>query len=89
MLAKDDKLINLVFKCISTITNHLNKDEQFDFLIMSMNILLNIFDANYKQQQLNPKLPTQKLEFLNLKSFEIILEVNIFSFCFNLDLLEL
>ena len=73
--------MKLIFKCISDITDNLNKDEQFDFLIMSMNILLNIFDTNYQQKISS----NQKFEFLTVKSFDIILNV-IFLFFFVLFL---
>ncbi len=72
--------MKLIFKCISDITDNLNKDEQFDFLIMSMNILLNIFDTNYQHKKASSN---QKFEFLTVKSFDIILNV-IFLVCFYL-----
>lgn len=71
-LAGDDKLMKLVFKCISDLTSHVSKEEQFDFLIMSMNILLNIFDTNYQH---NTSSKPVKFDFLTVKSFEIILNV--------------
>ena len=72
-ITSDEDLINLIFKCISNVVNYLNKEEQFDLLIMSMSILLNIFDSNSASN--NPEPVTLSRQ---IPTYEIIVEVRYF-----------
>lgn len=69
-IANDDKLINLIFNCISNIVDYLGKDEQFDLLIMSMSILLNIFDSSSSSDIKQTIVLSQ-----NIATYEIIIKL--------------
>jgi hypothetical protein len=50
------------------VANYLSKEEEFDLLIMSMSILLNIFDSNSKNHE-------SVFVSLDISSYEIIVKV--------------
>ncbi len=75
-IANDQKLINLIFKCIADIVKYLNKEEQFDLLIMSMSILLNIFDSS-SISKFEPLLLAK-----DVSAYDIIIQVVILVFLF-------
>lgn len=68
VIAGDGELVGLIFKCISNIVNFLSKEEEFDLLIMSMSILLNIFDSNSKKSD-------SVFVSLDISSYEIIVKL--------------
>ena len=68
LIAQDQALIDLIVVCISELTEHLNKDEQFDVLIMGMSILLNILDSSVYSS-------TENAKAVELSAFDTILNV--------------
>jgi hypothetical protein len=67
----DKNLLDLIYKCIGSISYYFDESEQFDILIMSLVILLNIFDTNFKQES-SLRL-FKHVTALNKNSFEIML----------------
>lgn len=74
VIANNNGLIGLIFKCISNIVHFLDKDEQFDLLIMSMSILLNIFDSSSNSKVRNQIFESK--EFQKISSYDVIIEVS-------------
>jgi len=72
-LASDKGLIDLVFKCLGSIAYYFDESEQFDILIMSLVILLNIFDTNFKQE--TSLILMRHIKSLNKNSFDVILNL--------------
>ena len=68
LIAQDQVLIDLIVVCISGLAEHLNKDEQFDVLIMGMSILLNILDSSAYPS-------TRNAEAVESAAFDTILNV--------------
>ena len=72
-LASDKNLIDLIYKCIDSTAYYFDESEQFDILIMSLVILLNIFDTNFKQEA--SACLIKHLKTLNKNPFDVILSL--------------
>jgi hypothetical protein len=73
-LALSDDLIDLIFKCVSSDANKLKCNDQFDISIMSLGVLLNIFDTILNQTEASHLVRSKKI--LNGQTaFEILLEL--------------
>ena len=69
----DSNLVDLIYKCIASMANYFDESEQFDILIMSLVILLNIFETNFKQDASLHLI--KHVKGVNKSSFEIILNL--------------
>ena len=73
-IAMCDDLIDLIFKCVSSEANKLKCNCQFDISIMSLGVLLNIFDTLLDQAEASRLVRSKKI--LNGQTaFEILLEL--------------